>query len=70
MDTGFIWLVVGEIIVIALVIIARIIFKKMEKKKINDILKYIDKKSKDKEINTKFQDCLDIIHKNNVDMKK
>ncbi len=70
MDNGFIWLIVGEIIVIAFVIIVRLIFKKFEKNKVNNILKYIDKKSKDKDIDDKFQECIDIIKQNNVNTKK
>lgn len=65
MDVGFIWLVVGELIVITIVIIARLIFKKMEEKKVNKVLNFIERKSKDKDINDKFKECLEIIRENN-----
>lgn len=70
MDNGFIWLIVGEIIVITLIVIVRIIFKIMEKKKVDNILKFIDKKSKDKNIDNKFKECIDIIKSNNVNTKQ
>ena len=41
----------------------------MEEKKVNGILKYIEKKSKDKEINDKFKECIEIIKQNNVEDK-
>lgn len=69
MNSEFIWLIVGEIFVIALVVIVRIIFKIIEKKKVDNILKYIDKKSKDKDVDDKFKECIDIIKSNNVDTK-
>lgn len=69
MNSEFIWLIVGEIFVIALVVIVRIIFKIIEKKKVDNILKYIDKKSKDKNVDDKFKECIDIIKSNNVNTK-
>ena len=42
----------------------------MEEKKVNNILEYIEKKSKDKEVNDKFKECLDIIKQNNKDTEK
>ena len=69
MNSEFIWLIVGEIFVIALVVIVRIIFKIIEKKKVDNILKYIDKKSKDKDVDDKFKECIDIIKSNNVNTK-
>lgn len=69
MNSEFIWLIVGEIFVIALVVIVRIIFKIIEKKKVDNILKYIDKKSKDKNVDDKFKECIDIIKSNDVNTK-
>ncbi len=70
MNNGFIWLILGEIIVIAVVIIVRLILKVIENKKVNNILKYIDKKSQDKDVTDKFQECIEIIKKNNIEMSK
>lgn len=66
MDNCFIWLVVGELIILLFIFIVKLIFKYAEKKKIDGILEYIDKRAKEKEINKKFQECIDIINKNNV----
>lgn len=70
MDSNLKWLVIGEIIIIGIIFIARYIFKKMEEKKVNNILEYIEKKSKDKEVDKKFKECLDIIRQNNKETEK
>lgn len=70
MDSNLKWLVVGEIVIIGIIFIARYIFKKMEEKKVNNILEYIEKKSKDKEVGKKFKECLDIIKQNNKETEK
>lgn len=69
MESSLKWLVLGELVVIGLVFAIRYIFKKMEEKKVNNILDYIEKKSKDKEINKKFKECIKIIEENNKDKK-
>lgn len=70
MDSNLKWLVLGELIIISIIFVGRYIFKKMEEKKVNNILEYIEKKSKDKEVNDKFKECLDIIKQNNKDTEK
>lgn len=70
MDSNLKWLVLGELIIILIIFVGRYIFKKMEEKKVNNILEYIEKKSKDKEVNDKFKECLDIIKQNNKDTEK
>lgn len=69
MESSLKWLVLGELVVIGLIFAIRYIFKKMEEKKVNNILDYIEKKSKDKEINKKFKECIKIIEENNKDKK-
>lgn len=69
MESSLKWLVLGELVVIGLVFAIRYIFKKMEEKKVNNILDYIEKKSKDKEVNKKFKECIKIIEENNKDKK-
>ena len=65
MDNKYIWLVIGELVVILVVVIARIIFRIIEKHKVNNILKFIDEKSNNKQVNDKFKECLAIIKENN-----
>ena len=66
MESSLKWFVLG---VIAIIFAIRYIFKKMEEKKVNNILDYIEKKSKDKEIDNKFKECMKIIEENNKDKK-
>lgn len=69
MESSLKWFVLGEVIIIAIIFAIRYIFKKMEEKKVNNILDYIEKKSKDKEIDNKFKECMKIIEENNKDKK-
>ena len=46
MDSNLKWLVVGEIVIIGIIFIARYIFKKMEEKKVNNILEGIYRDNK------------------------
>ena len=64
MESSLKWLVLIEIIIISIILIIKYIFKKMEEKKVNNILEYIERKSKDKEIDKKFKECLEIIKEN------
>ena len=66
MESSLKWFVLG---VIAIIFAIKYIFKKMEEKKVNNILDYIEKKSKDKEIDNKFKECMKIIEENNKDKK-
>lgn len=69
MESSLKWLVLGEVIIIAIIFAIKYIFKKMEEKKVNNILDYIEKKSKDKKIDNKFKECMKIIEENNKDKK-
>lgn len=65
MESPFIWLVIGEIIVIAFIIIAKIIFEKIEDKKIDKVLQFMNKKTKDdQDTQDKLKECLKIIEHN------
>lgn len=71
MKEGYIWLILIELAIIGLVFIIRYILKKIEERKVNKILKFIDKKSKEsKETEDKFKECLEIIKQNNSKVEK
>lgn len=70
MDSNLKWLVIGELIVMSIVFIVWLIYKKLESKKVNNILKFIEKKSNDKDVEDKFQECIEIIKRNNVEVDK
>ena len=66
MNNGFLFLVVGELIVIAFIIAAKWYINKQEQKKIDKVINFIDKRSKsaNKGANDKFIECIEIIKKN------
>lgn len=65
MESPFIWLVIGEIIILAFIIIIKIIFDKMEDKKVDKVIKFLDRKTKDdKETKDKLKECMKIIEQN------
>lgn len=65
MKEGYIWLILIELAIIGLVFIIRCILKKIEERKVNKILKFIDRKSKeDKEAEERFKECIEIIKQN------
>lgn len=65
MENPFIWLVIGEIIVIAIIFIVRYIFERLEDKKVDKIIKFLANKTKDnKNTKDKFNECLKIIKHN------
>jgi hypothetical protein len=71
MKEGYIWLILIELAIIGLVFIIRYILKKIEERKVNKILKFIDKKSKEsKETEAKFKECLEIVKQNNSKVEK
>ena len=69
MNSEVIWLIIGEIIVITIIIIIKIIIKHMEKKKVDEIVNFIDQKSKDKQIVNRLQECSDIMN-NEIERRK
>lgn len=65
MESPFIWLVIGEVIIIAFIFIMKFIFDRMENKKIDKIINFMNKKTRDdKEAKDKLKDCLKIIEQN------
>ena len=70
MDNPYIWLVLGELIIIAIIIIIKLIFNKLENKKLDKIINFLDRKTKENKNNTvddKFKECLKIIENNKRD---
>lgn len=70
MDNPYIWLVLGELIIIAIIIIIKLIFDKLENKKLDKIINFLDRKTKESKNNImddKFKECLKIIEKNKRD---
>lgn len=67
LEEGFKYLIIAEIIILAVIIIARLIFNHMENKKIKSVLDYIDKKAKENSSNRtdKLKECIDIIKQAN-----
>ena len=70
MNSPYIWLIVGELIIIAFIITIKIIFNKLEGKKLDKIINFLDKKTKenqDNNMNDKFKECIKIIEQNKGD---
>lgn len=65
MEKAYIWLILGELLVIGLVIAIKIICDKKEDKKVDKILNYFDKRGIDKKSEDKLKECLKIIKENN-----
>lgn len=70
MNSPYIWLIIGELIIIAFIIAIKIIFNKLEGKKLDKIINFLDKKTKenqDNNMNDKFKECIKIIEQNKGD---
>ena len=70
LDNPYIWLVLGELIIIAIIIIIKLIFNKLEDKKLDKIINFLDRKTKenqDNNMNDKFKECIKIIEQNKGD---
>ena len=70
MDNPYIWLGLGELIIIAIIIIIKLIFNRLENKKLDKIINFLDRKTKENKNNTmddKFKECLKIIANNKRD---
>lgn len=59
------FLVIGELAVIVLILILRFIIKKMETRKIDNILEFINHKANQTNSTDKFRECLELIKQNN-----
>lgn len=61
------YLVIAEVVIILLAVGIRLLFNYLENKKIKSILDFIDKKSKENQVNNidRFKECLEIIKQNN-----
>ena len=70
MDNPYIWLGLGELIIIAIIIIIKLIFNRLENKKLDKIINFLDRKTKENKNNTvddKFKECIKIIEQNKGD---
>ena len=70
LDNPYIWLVLGELIIIAIIIIIKLIFNMLENKKLDKIINFLDRKTKENKNNTmndKFKECIKIIEQNKGD---
>ena len=70
MNNPYIWLVLGELIIIAIIIIIKLIFNRLENKKLDKIINFLDRKTKENKNNTvddKFKECIKIIEQNKGD---
>ena len=70
MNSPYIWLIIGELIIIAFIIAIKIIFNKLEGKKLDKIINFLDKKTKenqDNNMNDKFKECIKIIEQDKGD---
>ena len=70
MDNPYIWLGLGELIIIAIIIIIKLIFNRLENKKLDKIINFLDRKTKEHKNNTvddKFKECIKIIEQNKGD---
>lgn len=70
LDNGMKWLVLFEVIFIAILLIIRFIYDKHQKNKDNEnvdkVLKYINTRAQeDKDIKRKFKECIDNIKQSN-----
>lgn len=67
MENAFMYLVIAEVVIILLAVGIRLLFNYLENKKIKSILDFIDKKSKENQVNNidRFKECLEIIKQNN-----
>lgn len=59
------YLFIGELIIVIFITIVRYFIKRMETKKIDTILEFIDNKSKQTKSTDRFRECLEIIKQNN-----
>ena len=67
MEIGYVYLLIAEVVVILSVVGIKLIFNYIEHKKINKVLRFIDKKSKnvsDKEVQKRIEECIEIIRQN------
>ena len=70
MYNPYILLGLGELIIIAIIIIIKLIFNRLENKKLDKIINFLDRKTKENKNNTmddKFKECLKIIENNKRD---
>lgn len=72
METGFIYLVIIEFLLILLVIGIKLLFNYIENKKIKSILKYIDKQynSKKDATDIKIKECFEAINQSDKELVK
>ena len=64
MNNMYFWLVVSELIILAIIVVIKLVFNYFEKQKINGILEFMKKRAKEKDMEEKFKQCLEIIEHN------
>lgn len=64
-DNVFMYLVIAELIILAIIVGIRLLFNYLEKKKIQSVLSFIEKRARDKHYDVdKLNECIDIIKAN------
>ena len=67
MEKGFIYLIIIELIVLAIVVGTRLLFNDLGARKIKRILNYIDKRAhNDKDVSNRIQECINAIKQSTV----
>lgn len=67
MEKGFIYLIIIELIVLAIIVGTRLLFNYLEARKIKRILNYIDKRAhNDKDVSNRIQECINAIKQSTV----
>lgn len=58
------WLVLVQLLIIAIIVIIKVILNYYEQKKIDKILNYFDKRAKENENEKQFKMCLEMLRQN------
>ena len=58
------WLVLVQLLIIAIIVIIKVILNYYEQKKIDKILNYFDKRAKENETEKQFKMCLEMLRQN------
>ena len=67
MEKGFIYLIIIELIILAIIVGTRLLFNYLEARKIKRILNYIDKRAhKDKDVSNRIQECINTIKQSTI----
>lgn len=69
MESGYIWLIAMQLLVIFIIFVVKYILYLVETNKIKKILDFIETRSREKDFKVKFQECIDIIEKCKEDIE-